>query len=465
MGEARLAPPAEPESWSGTFDATAPGPRCVQAPAPPTFEASSEEDCLSLNITAPSDTSQSSDHPVLVWLHGGGFSGGAGSDYDPKRLVVDGSLVVVTINYRLGALGFLGPEGTDANFGLLDQQAALRWVQNNIGDFGGDPTNVTLAGQSAGADSVCAQLASSSADGLYQRAILQSGSCSETNVTDAILPGAGPAADTWKPRDLVASQSADFAESVGCTAPETMVDCLRELPVEEFTSEAAAGYWSPTLGTPTLPDHPAVAIAGGRTSDVPILIGVNDDEGGYFAGTFFGADPLEQTDLDGLLASAAGPRTPEAIEAYPVEGRTPNRVWGDVISDRGYACPNLTSWRSMADHGTVYVYEFADETAPSWFGEIPSDLAGQGAVHGADIGYLFDLPAAELQLDEKQRALADRLRESWARFATTGDPAHGESDQRSDFDTDGQVMVFTADGPEPVSDTDLAARHHCEIWS
>ena len=169
-------------------------------------------------MTVPAGSTPASRRPVLVWIHGGGFSAGAGSDVDPRRLAAAGPLIVVTLNYRLGILGFLGLPGLpgSGSFGLLDQQQALRWVQRNIAAFGGDPGNVTLAGESAGADSVCAQLAAPGSAGLYQRAILQSGGCSTANIIDVIRPGTGAGGDTWKPLPLVESTGRRIAAQLGC---------------------------------------------------------------------------------------------------------------------------------------------------------------------------------------------------------------------------------------------------------
>src|ERR1700754_61988 len=169
VGELRWQPPQPPPRWTGARPATSPGARCPQlAAAPDTPHAtpgSETEDCLTLDVTVPAGTSAVSRLPVLVWIHGGGFSAGAGSDVDGRRLADAGPLIVVTVNYRLGILGFFGLPRLDGagSLGPLDQPAALRWVRRNIAVFGGDPDRVTIAGESAGADSVCSQMASPAA--------------------------------------------------------------------------------------------------------------------------------------------------------------------------------------------------------------------------------------------------------------------------------------------------------------
>ncbi|HEX8156684.1 MAG TPA: carboxylesterase family protein, partial [Solirubrobacteraceae bacterium] len=219
VGPLRWRPPKPVARWKGERDATKFAPHCAQ-PATPFGLASSSEDCLYLNVFAPAGRRHRDDEddPVLVWIHGGGFLVGESNDYDPTKLAADGT-VVVTINYRLGALGFLAhraladrPGGSSGAYGLMDQQAALRWVQRNIGKFGGDPENVTIAGESAGGLSVLAHMASPRARGLFARGIVQSG---------AFL--------TQTPLDKAETAGAAFAAKVGC-ASQTAA-CLRGLPV------------------------------------------------------------------------------------------------------------------------------------------------------------------------------------------------------------------------------------------
>src|SRR6478735_3104800 len=181
VGPLRFRPPAPPLAWKGIRDATKPGPRCIQDPsADPEFGKQSDEDCLNLNVWTPTMTGPP--RSVMVWIHGGSFTGGSGKIYDARWLVTRGDVIVVTINYRLGTLGFLadptlGPPGDVGNYGLQDQQAALRWVRDNIAEFGGDPEKVTVAGESAGGMSVCDHLVAPDSKGLFRAAIIQSAPC------------------------------------------------------------------------------------------------------------------------------------------------------------------------------------------------------------------------------------------------------------------------------------------------
>ena len=223
VGNLRWRPPQAPAGWRGVRDATQFAPSCPQAPSlfapPPPFS----EDCLYLNVyTRALRDSHRSNRPVLVWIHGGGFTEDGGRNYDGSKLAADGA-VVVTINYRLGALGFLAhpalasrPGGPAGNYGLMDQQAALRWVRHNIGEFGGNPDDVTIAGQSAGGVSVLAQLVSRGSRGLFERAIVESGAF----------------ALTQQPLAQAEAFGETFAKKVGC-ANQT-ADCLRHVPVADL---------------------------------------------------------------------------------------------------------------------------------------------------------------------------------------------------------------------------------------
>ncbi|WP_219412525.1 carboxylesterase/lipase family protein [Pseudonocardia nigra] len=477
VGDLRWQAPQPPQGWSGTRDATEPGDRCAQLAAPPdaphATAGSVSEDCLTLNITAPAGTTPSSRLPVLVWIHGGGFSAGAGSDVDPRRLAEAGPLVVVTINYRLGIFGFLGLPGLpdSGTFGLMDQQAALAWVQHNIAAFGGDPGSVTIAGESAGADGVCAQLASPTAVGLFHRAIMQSGGCNAANIIDVIRPGTGPGGDTWKPLPLVQAAGRTAAAAFGCTDPATELACMRAVPAERLVSGAGV-YWSPATGTPTLPRRPSDLIVDRDLRPVPVLAGTTRDEGTLFTAAFYdrAGTPLTDSGFRALLAAVAPAQTEAAGRAYRLIDRSPGRAWADVITDHGYACPALPTYAGLSERAPVYAYEFADPTAPSPFVALPPDLA-DGVTHGAEMPYLFDLVPGQPELTPDQQALAAEMVARWARFAATGDPNSGDANAPVEITWPrwtgaGTILTITGPGmgtlPRPAAD--FAADHHCAIW-
>jgi para-nitrobenzyl esterase len=476
VGEHRFEPPGRPHAWSGTRPATEPGARCPQPAAGGAGRTS--EDCLTVDVTVPAGTTAGARLPVLVWLHGGGFTSGAGTEVDPRRLALAGPLVVVTVNYRLGALGFLGLPGLEGSgsFGLLDQRAALTWVRHNITAFGGDPDRVTLAGQSAGADSVCAHFTSPASVGLFHRAIMQSGECAATNLVDVIRPGTGAAGDTWKPLPLVEAAGMTIAASLGCPAPpgdgpdaSAVAACLRALPVAQLvdgSSPAATGYyWSPATGTPTLPRRPSdILLNRDARPGMPVLAGTTADEGTLFTALFFDGAGIPVTDagFDALFAAAGGTGTPEA---YRSPDRSPGRAWSDVITDRAYACPGLVNHRTLADRGPLYAYEFTAPAPTGPYAGLPPDLAG-GAPHAAELPYLFDLVPGQPELSEGQRALADELVRRWARFATTGEPAADGATPWLPWTGEGRLL--TIGGPGPASTmtpaSAFAIAHRCGLW-
>ncbi|MHA6625522.1 carboxylesterase/lipase family protein [Pseudonocardia sichuanensis] len=489
VGERRWRPPGPAPAWNGTRPATEPGPRCPQLAAPPdtphATAASDTEDCLSLDVTVPAGTTSDARLPVLVWIHGGGFSAGAGSDVDPRRLAEAGPLVVVTVNYRLGVLGFFGLPGLEGSgeFGLLDQQAALRWVQRNIGAFGGDPDSVTIAGGSAGADSVCSQLTSPGALGLFDRVIMQSGGCGMANIVDVIRPGTGPAGDTWKTLPLLQAAGDAAAAGLGCSEDElgeppagrfgtrydtgAVLDCLRALPAAQLVG-GTDYYWSPASGTPTLPRRPSdVVVDRDVRLGIPVLAGTTRDEGTLFTAMAYPrtGGPLTAADLDTLLTATSGRQADAARAAYTAPGRTPDRAWSQVITDRAYACPGLATYRMLADVGPVYAYEFADPAAPSPFVALPPDLS-DGATHGSEMPSLFDLVPGQPQLSPTQQELAGELVARWARFAATGNPNGGPGTPWPEWTGEGQILTMTGPGAGTAVRTpsQFVADHHCGVW-
>ncbi|BCJ39448.1 carboxylic ester hydrolase [Actinoplanes ianthinogenes] len=441
-GDRRWRAPQPVAPWPGVRPASAPGPDCAQLP-----DSSSAEDCLYLTVTAPRDGRTR--RPVIVWLHGGGFQTGSGSMYDAHRLVVRGGVVVVTVNYRLGVLGYLGLPGLagSGTFGLQDQQAALRWVRRNAAAFGGDPGSVTLAGQSAGGMSVCAQLTSPGAAGLFHRAIIQSGSCLVDWPSGLFHPKVG-AGSAWSPVDAVRAAGSGLAATFGCGADA--VGCLRRQPVtallEATRGTGVRAFVTPAYGTAVLPEHPATALRRGAFARVPVLSGGTlDEHRGFLAGIDL-ASPVTAEQYAAVLTTAFGARAGRVAATYPVASYpTPALAWAAVATDRIWACPGLAGDRLLARRTATYAYEFAERHGPA-----PSSGYPWGAFHGAELAFLFD---TWWLAGTPQPALADRMIDSWARFAATG---------RTDWSAFPAVRTL-ASGTDGY--VDLDSEHHCRFWA
>ncbi|MET9087811.1 carboxylesterase family protein [Streptomyces sp. NPDC004237] len=447
----RWAAPRPAAHWSGVRDATRPAGACPQQ-AGEVPAGSTDEDCLHLNVTTPDGATPAHPRPVIVWLHGGGLTTGAADSYDVHRMATRGDVVVVTVDYRLGALGFLAHTTLPGSgtFGLADQQAALRWVRAGIGAFGGDAHNVTLAGESAGGYSVCAQLAAPAAAGLFDRAIIESGPC--TGRPDR------PFAPSSVPLATARDTGADLAAEVGCGSARDVPACLRRVSVPRLLAAQDTDQ-QPAYGTPLLPLDPAAAIAADRFHHVPVLIGANHDEGnGWAAGIIQAGHPVTPaTWPDVVAAFFPAPGEAEAIvRAYPVHRTDGGPVLGAVIGDADFACPTARTGSLLAAHVPVRRYEFADEHAPPLTsGTPPFPL---GAPHASELPYLFDLGGRPRDLTAAQHRLADTMIDYWTRFARTADPNGPSAPHWS-------ARAVLSLAPDHVVPTRTARlRHHCAFW-
>ncbi|MEV4658884.1 carboxylesterase family protein [Micromonospora sp. NPDC049301] len=461
----RWVPPRPGPVWTGVRDASRPGDACAQLKGLPMDEPSESEDCLYLNVTTPR-TSARKPRPVLVWLHGGDFRFGRGDVYGGQRLATGGDVIVVTVNYRLGALGFLAHPaladrgGSVGNYGLQDQQAALRWVRRNAAAFGGDPGNVTLFGQSAGATSVCAQLAAPASAGLFHRAIMQSNSCANPVQTRA---AATAAAD-------------EVALAVGCDDSRTVGACLRGRDparlIEAVGFPGAGVDLGPVVDGRTLPVDPADALATGRLHPVPVLTGMNRDESRLLVWGMEGSGmncptppepeqqpescPLSDEQYRGQVRAAFGDRAEEVLARYPGDdARSASETLAAVLTDHEYAEPIYSAALMFSRRVPTYAYEFADDDAP-FFTDGPESTFPTGAYHCAELPYLFTVDYAEA-LTPTQRRLSDEMVRVWSDFARAG---------RVDWPRfrGGSPYVRVLAGVGGSGATDFAATHSYDFW-
>jgi para-nitrobenzyl esterase len=289
---------------------------------------------------------------------------------------------------------------------------------------------------------------------------------------DVIRPGAGPGGDTWKPLPLVEAAGAGVATALGCPdpgrVPVAALACMRALPTDRLV-DGAGVYWSPATGTAALPRRPSDVVADGDLRAIPVLAGTTRDEGTLFTAAFFdrAGGPLTESGFRTLLAAAAGSRTAVATRSYPLGGgRSPGRVWSDVVTDRGYACTILATHRALGPRAPLYAYEFADPTAPSPFAALPPHLA-TGVAHGAEMPYLFDLVAGQPALAPGQQTLATEMVAAWARFAATGNPNGGGGPVWPRWAGGGSILTITGAGRGTVARpaAEFADTHRCSLWT
>jgi para-nitrobenzyl esterase len=350
-------------------------------------------------------------------------------------------------------MGFLATAGLDkeagdgvsGNFGMLDQQAALRWVRANIGRFGGDPARVTIAGESAGGRSVCTQLASPTAKGLFRAGIIESGAYG-----DCAARTHGTAVD----------QGAAFAKKLGCTT----VACLRGKSAAEILAAQAAFDWGPVTGGAFLPVQPAEAFAKGAAARVPVLNGANTDEGRLFAFSRFDGtgNPLTAGQYPSVMRSDFGER---ALERYPLSAYpSPTIAYATALGDTLMACSALRLDAVLAGRGPVYSYEFADRTSPPFASlrNLHTDF-DFGATHVNEVQYLFKHFGLETPLNPEQKTLSRQMVRYWGSFVRDGVPRAGG--QPAMPGGPGLVLSLktASKGGNTVSTT-VGQEHQCDIW-
>jgi para-nitrobenzyl esterase len=482
VGNLRWMPPQPHARWKGVFQATQFGDFCTQPDG--SGGTMGSEDCLTLNIFRPihkKNQNKENGLPLMVWIHGGSLVTGGSFIYDPTPLVLSGGLIVVTINYRLGYLGFFAHPAIDAeghtngDYGFMDQQLALNWVQRNIAAFGGDPHHVTIFGQSAGAHSVYANMASPTAAGLFQQAIAESGAYTQfQDYFNFIVPLAtGETAGT-----PLVPPGTSVATSVGCPIPQT-AECLRAVPASALVLEEPGTIYPFVDGT-ILTQTPSAAFSSGQFNRVPVISGGNHDEWRIFVANqfdFAGApvtnpDPAAVAGL--LLTTVSDPFVQFLVNvAYPLSNYPPPPgvvsaplALGALGTDDIFACPERNVSRLLSKYVTTYAYEFNDENAPDLFDPVPSFPLG--AYHFAEVQYLFNLNqrfAGFNPFTPDQQQLSNTMIGYWTRFATAGDPNFAGAPVWSPYSAISDEFQSLAP-PTPVVESTYDGNHQCStLWN
>jgi carboxylesterase type B len=459
VGPLRWAAPQPVTPWRGIRGARSYGSRCPQL-ASGNGPRSDTEDCLYLNVFAPPGAGRL---PVLVMIHGGGLVNGSGDQHDGSLIVNTDHIVVVSINYRLGVFGFLdvpglgtSPATANGNYGLLDQEAALRWVQRNIAAFGGDPRRVTIAGESAGGWSMCALMASPPARGLFSAAIMESGSCASRTAADAQTAGLA------------------FAAQAGCANAATAAACLRGLPEPALLdASASASFQEFASGGPELPIPPADAVASGQYTHVPLLLGDNHDEGRTFSQGLAGLTEQQYADL---VTQDYGARAPDVLQHYPFAAfpspYTAAYAIGAIWTDSGFitgigGCPAQNLATQFAGGTPTFFYQFDDRNAPGLNNNLPGYQWGAG--HAMELAYLWPsfnngfslydlLTPAQLQLSRQ-------MVRWWGAFARYHTPQVPGQPVWPRYASGRLMSLRPGDQSQTISAGAYAAEHQCAFWN
>ncbi|XP_066279170.1 cholinesterase 2-like [Branchiostoma lanceolatum] len=473
VGESRFKHAEALPPWDGTYNATRKPQACLQILYADDYSGlwalntTTSEDCLFLSVWQPNPAPTGA--AVMVWIYGGGFQTGASTCpvYDGRYLAATEGVVVVGLQYRVSTLGFLyaGTDDAPANVGFTDQALALTWVKNNIVAFGGDPAKVTLFGESAGGTSVAFHLLSPGSWDLFNRAILQSGTATQTWGLDT--------------REAAYEKTLAIAKAVGCPTDQgrdKMIECFRGKDGQELVSSSALGYTSfyPVEDGTVIPENPFVSYEKGAFKKADILLGSNENEGTYFfvesEAPGFSADTesliTKQQYLEGIpymVAEINDFAVDAAAFKYTdwenLDKATMYRdAFDSLYSDYYYFCPDVRTGRGHVREGaTAYMYRFAHRASVSPF------AAWMGVVHGEELSFVFGLPLdPAFGFNQAERNLTRRVMRHWANFARTGNPNSNNEAVWSPFSlTGGRYLVLDTGEPRMVRGP---STEDCAFW-
>lgn len=463
-GRRRFLPPARPDPWAGIRQTLYYGNSCPQTPYDlvkpasiswftPFYKTEMSEDCLSLNVWTPA-VNAGGKRPVMVWLHGGGYSRGSGSSstYDGINLVRRGDVVAITINHRLNTFGYthlgelFGDEfESSGNAGMQDIVLALNWVRNNIANFGGDPQNVMIYGESGGGAKVSTLMGMPAAKGLFHRAVIQS----------------GPALTVGSP-DAATSTARRLIDSLGIKSGQ--VRKLQAVPHEKLLAASGTinGGFRPILG-PVVPEHPFDPVASDLSRSVPLMIGTNQHESALFSYGDVSLFDLTDEQLVDRTRQLAGDRTDELLTIYrkSMPDADPSTIYFTLTSDRRTRLNSIRLAERKHKQGgaAVYMYRF-DWLTAAWEGRFR-------AAHAFEIPFVFDNAQLSDEITggtPEAVALASKMSSAWIAFARSGNPNHSGLPAWLDYTTDDRATMLFNDVCQSVNDPGAEERKFWETF-
>jgi len=463
IGELRWKSPQPVEPWSEPLVADSYGPVCPQARNGEPVEGASE-DCLTLNVWTPSVEPEGEPLPVMVWLHPGSFSVNSGSTWDADDLAAIGDVVIVSPNYRLNVFGFLGMEAllnedpdypSTGNYGIEDQQLALKWVQQNIASFGGDPDNVTLFGESSGGMAVCVHLVSPQSQGLFSKAVNQSGPCAFINQS--------------LEQSIALGQ--EIATDVGCQDAEDVLGCMRGKSTEELLAALPAEtsliglVWGPAVDDYILPVAPSEGFAQGAVAqDIPNIMMATKDEQNLLV-LFRGKMDIDEQTYQTIIADLTPSEDdlPKILEQYAASKyETPALALGDFLTDREVKCTMRNDLRALDASGVdAYMAHFTIGRP-----QLPG-MEALGAFHTVDVDFVMFTDDGDYALTEEEATVSRSIISYWSSLAYTGNPnANASGVAWPEYDADDQSYIeFGSEQIRAGSDLFPQCDFWDEIWS